>query len=87
MVADMRWVRLPSGDKVHAFVDGETICGVPSTAETMTDVTDPTWQDRCQNCDNQWRRRGRDAKPTRVPIKGNPKVRYAPRFKFKDFDT
>ena len=77
----MKWIRLPHGDKAHAVVAGETLCGLGLVNAVI--VPAPGFEDRCGNCDNEWRRRGRAARPHQKP-RQDPKMSYQPRFKLED---
>lgn len=78
----MKWLMSPSGDRVHAVVNGESICGVP-----VVDGKESATAERCGNCDKEWRRRGRETKRKRKPWSENRAPVYRPRNKFKDWDV
>jgi hypothetical protein len=78
----MKWVRTTNGDKAHAVLhehDGDTICGI--SLKHAATIVIPGPDDRCKNCDNEWRRHGRLARPKK---KNKHRVEYVPRFKFQD---
>lgn len=82
----MQWAKIGSGEKVHAIVGGKPICYCP--AKNLEYVDTHNVEDRCQNCDEQWRARGRETKKKGKRggvAKGvNPKTLYRPRHKFED---
>ena len=67
----MDWGKFKTGDRWHAIVDGKPLCRCPGQVVEMEN--DPTHEERCENCDKQWRRIGRENKP-KVKRKGNPKA-------------
>jgi hypothetical protein len=81
----MIWIKLPSGDKWHMWDASKfkVFCGVPSRVMIDTNES-PPWEDKCQNCDKQLRRRGNPAKkPTRAQRYQNPRTGYRPKNKEK----
>jgi hypothetical protein len=60
--------------------NGKTLCGLP--LEDAVIAKAPGFDDRCGNCDREWRDRGRRQRKTR------PKsIDYQPRFKFEDWEN
>jgi hypothetical protein len=57
----MDWGKFQYGDRWHALVDGKPLCRCPGAVVEVKN--DPTHEERCENCDKQWRRIGREGKP------------------------
>lgn len=84
----MRYVKLPFGDQVHLVFDSEparTVCGV--SMDNAVDTEKPKDKRWCQNCDNEWRRRGRETQRPKKPKYSKPGTTYRPRNKFKDWEA
>ena len=64
----MEWGKFQHGDKWHALVDGKPLCRCPG--QVVETKNDPTHEERCENCDKQWRRIGRENKPKAATRKG-----------------
>lgn len=77
----MKYVRCPSGDRLHMLVDGRALCGVPNAVETDEQPSSSALP--CENCDNELRSRGRAKAPKR---KARPVVVFVPRFTFEDWE-
>jgi hypothetical protein len=84
----VRWVRLTYGERAHAVLHASpdrTICGMQ--ADGAREVHNPLHEDRCENCDKEWRRRGREARTARAPKrKYKQGTTYVPRHKWKDWE-
>jgi hypothetical protein len=79
----MKWIRTPLGDQAHAVArdhDGRTICGLFITEATIAAA--PGFENRCLNCDREWRRVGR----THRKQKPDPRVEFKPKHKFTDWE-
>lgn len=80
----MRWIQI--GERAHAVTrknKGATMCGLELT-RTDAIIVSPPFEDRCGNCDNVWRRRGRATQ--KRSVKSHSHDSYRPRFTFEDFD-
>jgi len=91
----VRWVTFPKGDRAHAVMEtqpGRTICGLLMSGDPVefpsrrrgvaAEVAAPSHDERCENCDKEWRRRGRERRPKkRAAPRGET---YRPRFRFED---
>lgn len=63
----MRWVRTENGERAHAVFhehDKTTVCGIALSA--VAAIVTPGPDDRCGNCDKEWRRAARQL---REPVK------------------
>jgi len=80
----MRWVRYPTGDKVHAVPRGAAcaLCGLGLVGASL--AAPPGFDNRCESCDEEWRHRGRAEKPKLN--RPDPRIVYRPRFKFEDWE-
>jgi hypothetical protein len=79
----MKWIHTAiDGQKCHAVLTrhgGKTLCGLPLDGATIAPA--PGFENRCGNCDNEWRDRGRRQRKAR-PQNND----YRPRFTFKDWE-
>jgi hypothetical protein len=78
----MRWVKI--GECVHAVVRAhrrQTLCRL-DLERTKSIAVAPGFDNRCGNCDIEWRRRGRATKPAPV----NKVTVYRPQYTFADFE-
>jgi hypothetical protein len=83
----MKWIRTTNGDKVHAVMhrhDNKTVCGI--ALEHAGSIVIAGWDDRCQNCDHEWRRRGKANRPKGRDQPVDPRNVYRPRFTFRDWE-
>lgn len=83
--AAMRWIRI--GERAHAVLrknKGKTLCGL-SLEKTGSITASPGFDDRCHECDNVWRRRGRAMKPKQRLERDV--TSYAPRYNFNDYES
>lgn len=83
----MKWGRLRTGERLHAIVEGEVLCGCPGE---VVEVVDEHHRERlletfpaCGNCLAEWQRRGRESKPKTKQKWLNPRTTYRPRNKAK----
>lgn len=82
----MQWAKLPDGTRAHAIVDGRPLCSCPAVHGYTLIEGDVPHEDRCGNCDKEWRRRGRATRKRRAPRKPSL-ASYKPRFTFRgDFE-
>lgn len=82
----MRWILI--GERAHAVLrknNGKTLCGLELARAERIVAGAPFEPDRCGNCDNEWRRRGRLHKP-HVNKKRDLTV-YRPRHKFEEWEN
>lgn len=82
----MKWIRTTFGSHSHAIAhrgDTTTLCGIH--LEHVRAIVVPGVSDRCENCDGEWRRRGRECKPRRS--RGPRREVYVNRFTFSDWET
>jgi hypothetical protein len=80
----VKWIRTRNGDKAHAVSTHHaqtTLCGIQF--KHIAAIVLPGPDDRCGNCDAQWRQRAKKERPKR---KKRTKDVYAPRFTFKDWE-
>ena len=71
----MNWGKFKTGDRWHALVDGKPLCRCPGVVVEMKN--DPTHEERCENCDKNWRKIGRASKPkVRRPSRNTKHVLY-----------
>jgi hypothetical protein len=80
----MRWIRTPAGDQAHAVpraFTNRTLCGL--FIEGAAIAAAPGFENRCLNCDREWRRMGRTGSSRPKP---NPRVEYKPKHKFTDWE-
>ena len=75
----MNWGRSRYGGKYHAMNSNGSLCGV--AVHVVTTIT-PHFDHRCDNCDKEWRERGREKKPAAHP---DPTV-YLSRHRFEHFE-
>jgi len=57
----MDWGKFQYGQRWHALVDGKPLCRCPG--QVVEIKNDPTHEERCENCDKNWRRIGCEGKP------------------------
>lgn len=79
----MRWIRTHAGSKCHAVLRAATttLCGIHF--DHVGGIVTPGADDRCNNCDAEWRKRGRASGPKR----GRRKVGgYKAPFSIKDWE-
>jgi len=80
----MKWIRTINGDKAHAIFkrgDEKTVCGI--RLRHATEIVSPSDENRCGNCDHEWRQQGRKNKPA-IPKKSSSL--YEPQFIFRDWE-
>jgi hypothetical protein len=78
----MKWIRTTDGDKAHAIFkrhDDKTVCGI--RLRHAATIVSPAEDNRCENCDHEWRRQARKNKP-----KAKPSNDYTSRFTFRDWE-
>ena len=82
----MKWIHTAiDGQKCHAVLTrhgGKTLCGLPLDGATIAPA--PGFENRCGNCDAEWRERGRHQRKKTRPV--SRKEEYRPRFTFKDWE-
>jgi hypothetical protein len=81
----MKWIRTHHGDKAHAVSSHDsatTMCGIPIRYAAA--IVAPGFDDRCGNCDKEWRRKAKAERPKRQ--KRRSKDTYLPRFTFRDWE-
>lgn len=74
----MIYGRATHGRKLHIMIGARSMCGVKAV-ETTAQPLD--FEDRCGNCDNDWRELGRLTKPAPAPPTDSRTI-YKPRFTF-----
>lgn len=78
----MNWGRSRYGGKFHAMIGHETLCGV--SVHVVTTAA-PEFENRCGNCDKEWRERGRKLAPPAPPAPPPGPADYVPRHRFEAF--
>lgn len=81
----MRWIQI--GDRAHAVTrknKGLTLCGL-EVVRAKSILVSPPFEDRCGNCDKEWRKLGRATKAKKKPTPVAPRTTYKPRHSFNDW--
>jgi hypothetical protein len=82
----MRWIQI--GDHAHAVMrnnKGLTLCRL-EIARAKSIVVSPPFEERCGNCDKEWRKRGRMTAKPKMPKTAEQRAVYEPQHTFDDFD-
>jgi hypothetical protein len=80
----MKWIRTTLGAAAHAIAStGErtTLCGIHF--DHVRAIVRPGLTDRCENCDREWRRKGRKCRPKRSRARREV---YLERYTYRDWE-
>ncbi len=80
----MQWIQTHNGEKAHAVCRKAktTICGI-DLSEHADAIVVPGVEDRCDNCDREWRMLGKKTRPKQQQRK---QPAYVNKFSFRDWE-
>jgi hypothetical protein len=83
----MKWIRTRNGEKAHAVSRkaSTTLCGIALSEHAAAIVT-PGIEDRCDNCDREWRERGKKTQPKKRQKTTERRSVYLNRFTYRDWE-